>query len=205
MTSILRLPLTFALDRPLRRTGLSGRTMTIEYVAELLHLRDEQGRVATIDARDIKRMRVGFYETEGGLTYETVLWTAAAAEPVRLAPMRPLRDPLGYAALVRTIAADVVGRRGIEALETGSSPSFWFSLMALIGLVVAGTLFVALFVLAGEPGEPSWAPAAVLAFPVAMLALVVWRYRTVHRPRPARAVGDLDRHLPRLRRRGYFG
>ena len=205
MTSILREPLLFALDRPLRRTGLSGRTMTIEYVAEILHLRDEQGRVATVDLHEVERMRVGYYEAEGAPSYETSFWRAGVAEPVRLAPMRPLRDPRAYAALIREVATDLERRRGIAALETGSSPSYWFSLMAMMAALVAGVFLVVLFLLIPEPGTAWWEPAAVMAFPIGMLALIVWRYVKVHRPRPISGLADLDVHLPRLRRRGHFG
>ena len=205
LTSILREPLPFALDRTLRRAGLSGRTMTIEYVAEILHLRDEQGRVATVDLHEVDRMRVGYYEAEGAPTYETSLWRSGAAEPVRLAPMRPLRDPRGYAALIREVSADLVRRRGIAALETGSSPSYWFSLIAMMVALVAAAFLAVLFLIIPEPGTAWWEPAAVMAFPVGMLALIVWRYVKVHRPRPIAGLADLDAHLPRMRRRGYFG
>jgi hypothetical protein len=193
-----------AIDRNLRQAGFAGRHMRVELRGESLDLRGEQSGTLSMAIAEIKRMRVGFLETLGARSYQTLLWRGGAQDPVRIAPMRPLRDPHAYVALVRDLAARVAERRGVAAIETGSSPVFWLRLSLAVAALLVAAILVVLFVLAEEPDGTWWGSAVVIAFPVAILALIAWRYLTVHRPRAIRYLSALDRHLPRHRRRGVY-
>ena len=193
-----------AIDRNLRQAGFAGRHMRVELGSESLELRGDQSGTLSLPIAEIERMRVGFLESEGAPAYQALIWRGGALEPVRIAPMRPLRDPHAYATLVRDLAARVAARRGVAAIETGSSPVFWLRLSLAVGALLVAAILLILFGLAEESGGTSWGSAVVVAFPVAILALIAWRYLTVHRPRAIRYLSALDRHLPRHRRRGTY-
>ena len=193
-----------AIDRHLRQAGLVGRHILVELRGESLELRGDQSGTLSLPIADVERMRVGFLESDGAPSYETLLWRGGAADPVRIAPMRPLRDPHGYGTLVRDLAARVAERRGVEAIETGSSPAFWLRLVLAVAALLVAAIAVVLFVLAAEPDGTWWGSAFVIAFPVAILALIAWRYLTVHRPRAIQYLSALDGYLPRHRRRGIY-
>ena len=189
-------PIAVALYRNLRRADLAGYHMHAELRVDTLVLRGEKGGLLTIPVAAIERLRVGFFETKT-ISWETLLWRIGNPDPVRLAPMQPLRDPHAYAGLVRALAARVAEQRGLGAVETGSSPAYWLSLFLMMAFLLAGALFVALFVLPAEPDNPWWAGPAVVAFPLAIVLLIAWRWHRLHRPRGITDLSALDRHLPR--------
>ena len=195
------MPLPAVIHRNLRQAGFAGRHMLVELNGDTVEIRGEQSGTLSLPIAEVERMRVGFLETEGARAYETLLWRGGEPDPVRIAPMRPLRDPHAYVTLVRDLAARVAARRGVAAIETGSSPAFWLRLSLAVAALLVAAILVVLFVLAEEPDGTWWGSAVVIAFPVAILALLAWRYLTVHRPRAIRYLSALDRHLPRHRRR----
>jgi hypothetical protein len=190
-------PFQAAITRRMRRAGLSGRSMRVELAQERVALRGERGGTMTIAASQVERMRVGFVESEDGISYQTLLWCQGEPEPVPIAPMLPLRDPWPYAAFVRQIASRVARGRGMQAIEVGASPLSWLALIVLMTILLICAIFVALILLPGEPGHDWWGSAVVIAVPAAIVALLVWNYRRVHRPRSIDDLSALDRYLPR--------
>lgn len=186
------------LDSELRRAGLAGRWMNAGLDGDRLVLSGEKGGSGSIALADVVRMRVGFNESRNGDTYVVCLWRSGRAAPVRLAPFPPLHDPRAYAELVRQIARQVSARRGIASVETGSPGRSLGSILTMAVAVVA-SYFIAAGYLVDVPEASWWWVPAIVAVPVLLELILLWRYLRVHRPRPIAELADLEPHLPDAR------
>jgi hypothetical protein len=178
-------------SRRLRRSRVHGSPVRVALDDGWLAFAGEDPTTLRLPVTAIERMRTGFVDARGGPFYQTILWPAGD-RPIKLAPLR--EDRLLYAAVVRALAAEVAAHRGPGAVERGESRLGALFGPVMIGLVLAAALAVSLFALADEPSLLRWVPVAV---PAPLFALLVWRYRAVHRPRPVADLGELDRQLPR--------
>lgn len=178
-------------NRRLRRAGARGSPVRVSLDGAWLEVAGEPGALLRLPVAAIERMRSGYTEGKGGPFYSTILWPAAE-KPLTLAPLR--EDWAHYAAFVRALAAQVAASRGLRAVERGDTQFGALLGPVLTGLLLAASLAVCVFALADETTLLRWAPAAV---PALLFALLFWRYRAVHRPRPLADLADLDRQLPR--------
>lgn len=178
-------------NRRLRRGGARGSPVRVSLGTAWLDIAGEDPTPLRLPLATIERMRSGYTEVKGGPLYQTILWPAGDA-PITLAPLR--EDRLLYATLVRTLAARVAATHGPHAVERGDTRFGALFGPVLIGLVLIAALAVCTYALADEPPALRWLPALV---PGLIFALLAWRYRTVHRPRPVEDFAELDRQLPR--------
>lgn len=178
-------------NRRLRRVGARGRQVRVSLGAGGLDVVGEDPTPLRLPVTAIERMRSGFVDARGGPFYQTLLWPVGD-DPIKLAPLR--EDRLLYAAFVRALAAEVAARHGPGAVERGESHLGALFGPVFLGLVLVAALAVSAWVLADQPPYLRWLPALVAA-PV--FAVVVSRYRLVHRPGPVADLAELDRQLPR--------
>ena len=178
-------------NRRLRRGRVCGSPVRVALDDGWLAFAGEDPTTLRLPVAAIERMRSGFVDARGGPFYQTILWPAGD-KPIKLAPLR--EDWLLYAAFVRALAAEVAGQHGAGAVERGESHVGALFGPVLIGLVLVAALAVGAYVLADHPPHLRWLPALV---PALVFAVLVSRYRVVHRPGPVADLAELDRQLPR--------
>lgn len=178
-------------NRRLRRGGARGSPVRVTLGAGWLDIAGEDPTPLRLPISAIARMRVGFVDARGGPFYQTLVWPAGD-DPIKLAPLR--EDRLAYAAFVRALAAEVAAQHGPGAVERGESQLGALFGPVSIGLVLVAALAVGAWVLADHPPHLRWLPALI---PALVFAVLVSRYRVVHRPRSVEDLAELDRQLPR--------
>ena len=178
-------------NRRLKRGGARGSPVRVSLGAAWLDITGEDPTPLRLPFATIERMRSGYTEVKGGPNYQTILWPAGDT-PITLAPLR--EDRLLYAAFVSALAAQVAAGRGTPAVERGETAFGALLGPLLIGLLLIAALFVGAYALADHPPYLRWLPALL---PALVFALMLWRYRTIHRPRPVADLAELDRQLPR--------
>lgn len=178
-------------SRRLLRAGVRGYPVQVSLDGAWLEFTGTDGAPPwRLPVAAIERMRSGYGDGRGGPYYQTILWPAGD-KPITLAPLR--EDRWLYAAFVRALAAQVAASRGTGAVERGETAFGALLGPLLIGLLLIAALFVGAYALADHPPHLRWLPALL---PALIFGLMLWRYRTVHRPRPVTDLAELDRQLP---------
>jgi len=138
-------------------------------------------------------VRAGFTETKHGQIYEARIWIDGEEAPLRLFPFERSDRPL-YGAAMRTLTQEMQALGHLSRVQSGVSKFEAILAPALIGAVVIAALAAAAFAM--EP--PKWWHFFVLpGIPAIIFAILVWRARTLHWPRPLQQPSDLEPQLPR--------
>lgn len=174
-------------DRKLRAEGIAGVTARVRLEGAAIRISGERGTVLDIPLETVERLRLGVDTGRPG--YQALLWRSGVRTSLRLR-LFPPQD--GYAETMRAIVAALVLRRGIEAVELGTT-----SRAALFNAVFFTLLLGAYLVVAARFYRSGVWPAA-LAFLVLslLIAALLVEIARKQRPQSLESLDELEQVLP---------
>jgi len=178
--------------RPFRE-GFAGTYADVAVARDGLTIKGDEKGFFQLPLARIARLRLGCTEAKGGTYYEVRIWIEGERRPLVLYP--PRYENLGpYAAAMRALVSALEKDGRLERVHTGVSKFEALLGPVLMGLVVAGALFVAGFAM--HPPE-WWHFVVIPGIPALIFGVLTWQAATQRWPRPARVLADIESQLPR--------
>lgn len=175
----------------LRRLGLLGEAVDVEFVQGNLVLRGPQGGCLTCASDQVERLRLGYEETKYSRVYLARIWRAGADAPLVLVPVD--RAARAYGRAMRGFARAVVAVGGLARIERGLTFGGAMALpLSVLALGLAGSA-LALWIWVDRG---FWGQMVFLAVMATLPALFLVRALCLDVPRPVRSIEALERYLP---------